>query len=100
MIGSGDLNSRVAKDLLKEVVFEDADPKKLATQRGLLQQNSEADLLPLITQIIADNAVVATEYKAGKDSAIQFFNWTSYETNQRGCKSGCLEVFVEKELLN
>jgi len=100
MIGSGDLNSRVAKDLLKEVVFEDADPQKLATQRGLLQQNSEADLLPLITQIIADNAVVATEYKAGKDSAIQFLIGQAMKLTKGAANPAVLKSLFEKELLN
>jgi aspartyl-tRNA(Asn)/glutamyl-tRNA(Gln) amidotransferase subunit B len=100
MIGSGDLNSRVAKDLLMEVVFQGEDPQKIATQRGLLQQNSEADLLPLITQIIAENKAVATEYKAGKDSAIQFFIGQAMKLTKGAANPAALKSLFEKELSN
>lgn len=72
MVASGDINSRVAKDLLLEVVFEGNDPRKIAEEKGLLQDSSEDSLQEIVDQIITENATVVEEYKSGKESAIQF----------------------------
>jgi len=72
LVVKGDINSRIAKDLLPEVVFAGADPGVLAAERGLLQKSSTADLLPIITEIITTHAGVVAEYKAGKEASLQF----------------------------
>jgi aspartyl-tRNA(Asn)/glutamyl-tRNA(Gln) amidotransferase subunit B len=66
------INSRVAKDLLLEVVFDDKDPLSLVKERGLMQDNSEGALVPLVEQVISDNPAVVSDYKAGKESVLQF----------------------------
>ncbi len=72
LISEDKLTSRVAKDLLAEVVFMRADPEKIATERGLIQTNSTDTLAPIIQKIIADNATVVEDFKAGKEAALQF----------------------------
>lgn len=72
MVVDKKLTSRVAKDILAEVVFGGNDPQTLAEERGLLQDNSVDTLLPVVDEIIAQNASVVSEYKSGKDSALQF----------------------------
>ena len=72
MVVAGTITSRVAKDLLKEVVFDGHSPKQLAEERGLLQSNSSEELLPIVEQIISEHAAVVAEYKQGKEQAMQF----------------------------
>lgn len=72
MVAANEITSRVAKDLLPEVVFDGADPRILAKERNILQQNSEDDLLPVVETVLADNPAVVAEYKAGKEASIQF----------------------------
>lgn len=72
MITEGKITSRVAKDLLSEVILNGASPEKLASERGLLQENSKKTLEPIIERIISDHAGVVAEYKAGKKTALQF----------------------------
>lgn len=72
MVLDGEINSRAAKDMLEEVVFAGVDPKSLAETKGLLQNNSTEFLEDLVVKIIADNAVVVEEVRAGKESALQF----------------------------
>jgi len=72
LLNEGKINSRIAKDLLKEAVFDGIDPEEMANSRGLLQQNSEEDLRAVIEVIISENPSVVAEYKAGKESSIQF----------------------------
>ncbi len=72
MISAGDISSRGAKDLIALLLKENASPKSLAEKHGLIQKSNAADLVPAIEKVIADNAAVAAEYKAGKAASLQF----------------------------
>ncbi len=96
IVVSGDLNSRVAKDLLQEVVFEGLDPLKTAEERGLLQKNSEEDLIPIVETIIAEHADVVAEYKAGKESSIQFLVGQGMKATQGAANPGVLVALIKK----
>lgn len=72
MVSKKEINSRIAKDLLPEVVFENMEPKALAEERGLLQQSSEDTLVPVVDEIIRLHSAVVDEYKNGKEAALQF----------------------------
>jgi aspartyl-tRNA(Asn)/glutamyl-tRNA(Gln) amidotransferase subunit B len=72
LVSEGKITSRVAKDLLPEVVFEGLSAQDIAISRGLLQQNSEDALRPIVETIIADNPAVVAEYRSGKESSLQF----------------------------
>ena len=72
MLSNDSITSRVAKDLLREVVFEGKSPLDLAEQRGLIQKNNADDLQVVIDTIISQNPDVVAQYKAGKEASIQF----------------------------
>jgi aspartyl-tRNA(Asn)/glutamyl-tRNA(Gln) amidotransferase subunit B len=72
MLVNQSINSRTGKDLLPEVLFAGADPEKVAKERGLLQLQSIDDLLPLVQQVIAEQATVVAEYQAGKEASLKF----------------------------
>lgn len=71
MAHAGEITSRGAKDILAMIAKEDASPKAIAENEGLLQQNNEDDLKPIIAQVIADNAAMVTQYKEGKEAVLQ-----------------------------
>ena len=98
MLGAGELTSRVAKDLLKEVVFEGGDPQEIAKERGLLQQNSEDDLLPLIQQIITENDAVVAEYKAGKDASLKFLVGQGMKLSKGSANPQVLEKLLKNSI--
>lgn len=72
MIYEGKINSRVAKDILFEVVVGGNDPMKLVSDRGLDQNNSEDEIQKIIDEVITSHSAVVSEYRAGKESALQF----------------------------
>lgn len=72
MLQANRVTSRVAKDLLPEVVIQGLDPEHLATERGLLQNDSKEALVPIVESVIEQNPGVVAEFKGGKDSALQF----------------------------
>lgn len=96
MVAEGKLTSRVAKDLLKEVVFENINPEEIAKERGLLQQNSEEDLIPIVKALIEQNQAVVDEYKAGKESAMQFLVGQGMKATRGSANPGVLVAVIKK----
>ena len=98
MVESGEITSRVAKDLLKEVVFEGADPKNIAKERGLLQTSSTDDILPVVKDLIANNPTVVEEYKAGKETAIKFLVGQGMKETKGSANPAILLQILQDEL--
>lgn len=72
MLNTGLINSRVAKDLLKEVLVSNEDPEKIAKERNLLQSSDPAELLPVVKSVIEEFPEIAEEYRGGKENSLQF----------------------------
>ena len=66
------ITSRIAKDLLKSVVFEGIDPQKAVIEGGLLQNDSKEALAGIVADIVAQNPTVVSDYRNGKQAALQF----------------------------
>jgi aspartyl-tRNA(Asn)/glutamyl-tRNA(Gln) amidotransferase subunit B len=72
MINSNLINSRVAKDLLKEMLDGDFDPEHTAKERGLLQSSDSNTLQVVVDEIINEFKSVVEEYHKGKENSVQF----------------------------
>ena len=72
MLDRGEIGSRVAKDLLLQVLFKLKDPEIVAKEQGLLQLSSTDDLQAVILKVIEGNEKVVADYKAGKEASVQF----------------------------
>ncbi|MEX0930916.1 MAG: Asp-tRNA(Asn)/Glu-tRNA(Gln) amidotransferase subunit GatB [Candidatus Paceibacterota bacterium] len=72
MVSAREISSRVAKDLLYEVVFKGIEPRKIANERDLLQKSTSEQLLPIVREIISENSSVVADYKDGKEASLQF----------------------------
>jgi aspartyl-tRNA(Asn)/glutamyl-tRNA(Gln) amidotransferase subunit B len=71
-VHSGKINSRVAKDLLPQVIIDSADPEELILKGGLAQDSSLDSIQKMVDAVISENAEVALEVKHGKEAALQF----------------------------
>ncbi len=71
MATGAELTSRGAKDILAILVLDDQDPKTLAQEKGLLQQNDEEALRTIVLKIISEQDALVAQYKAGKESILQ-----------------------------
>lgn len=98
LVAKNEINSRVAKDLLKEVVFDGEKPLELAKSRGLLQEHSEDALSSLVETVIAENQAVVSEYKEGKASAIQFLVGQGMKASKGSANPGVLLQLLKKNL--
>ncbi len=98
LVADKTLTSRVAKDLLSEVVFESNDPKDLAEKRGLLQNNDEDAIKEIVKTIIADNKSVADEYRGGKDASLKFLIGQAMKITKGSANPAVLSDLFKKEL--
>lgn len=71
MVSDDKITSRGAKDILARIAEKDADPESIAESEGLLQQNDEEALRTIVQKIIADQAGLVAQYKAGKETIVQ-----------------------------
>lgn len=90
MLRNNKITSRVAKDLLKEVVFEGVDPLEIAQLRGLIQENSDESIRLLVDEVIKNNPTVVAEYKAGKETSIQFLIGQAMKVSKGSANPGLL----------
>jgi aspartyl-tRNA(Asn)/glutamyl-tRNA(Gln) amidotransferase subunit B len=71
MVSEGVVTSRGAKDILVMIFKEHKAPSALAKEHGLLQENNEEALLPIIETVIAEHEKIALDYTGGKETALQ-----------------------------
>jgi len=97
MITKGELSSRGGKDILAVMFEKGGEPKKLADQMGLIQKNDAAALEIIINEVVANNTNVVEEYKAGKDSLLQFLIGQGMKLSKGSANPGLLkELFIKK----
>lgn len=72
LIASGELSSRMAKDVLSEMADTGADPRLIINKRGMKQVFDEGAVREVVLEVISANEKVAADYKSGKMNALQF----------------------------
>jgi aspartyl-tRNA(Asn)/glutamyl-tRNA(Gln) amidotransferase subunit B len=72
LISSGDLSSRGAKDTLALLLAEGGQAEEIARREGLMQISDESQLSEAVQKVLAEHQSVADEFKAGKESSLQF----------------------------
>jgi len=98
MLIANEISSRGAKDVLAIMVKESAPAKEIADKHGLIQKNDEGELLTVVQKIIADNPSVVEEYKAGKETSIQFLVGQGMKATKGSANPGMLMQLLKKEL--
>jgi len=72
MLAEKKISSRSGKDLLAASLGTNADPEVMAKEQGLFQDSDAGKLAGIIDEVIAANAAVAADYRAGKEAALEF----------------------------
>lgn len=92
------ITSRVAKDLLPEVIFEGIQPLQVVEERGLAQENSKEGLVTMVQEIIAAHPAVVAEYKGGKESTVQFLVGQAMKASKGSANPKVLLELFREEL--
>ncbi len=72
MFVSAELSSRGMKDILAILVREGGDPESIAKEKGLIQIHDTDALGAVIDTVLAREIKVVAEYRAGKQTALQY----------------------------
>lgn len=74
LLSNNELSSRGVKDLLPFLLNgKEADVKKLAEEKGLIQKNDPEALKAIVAEVIAENPTQVASYKSGQESMFMFF---------------------------
>ena len=72
MIDEKKLSSRGAKDTLQIMLNDQSSPELIAEKNGFIQKNDEGEIIKIVTDIVNKNPSVVSDYKNGKQAALQF----------------------------
>ncbi len=98
MTSRGDISSRGAKDILKILVEEGGDPKRIAEEKDLIQKSDIENLKIIVQEIIIANDAAVNEYKAGKEASLQFLIGQGMKKTKGSGNPKVLKELFENEL--
>ncbi len=97
MVSSNDLSSRGAKDVLLKMLESGGKPKDIAEAAGLIQVSDTEALRVVVRGVLNEHAGVAAEFKAGKESSLQYLVGQAMKaTKGAGNPSALKEVLLEE----
>jgi aspartyl-tRNA(Asn)/glutamyl-tRNA(Gln) amidotransferase subunit B len=67
LVAAGTISRKQAKDVLDECLDEPKRPKQVVEERGLAQVSDVGELEAVVDRVLADNADVVADYRAGDD---------------------------------
>ncbi len=97
MVSSKKISSRAAKDLLAESVKSPIDPEVLAQERGLFTV-TDGDIEGIVDEVIAKNASVVSDFKAGKAAALEYLVGQSMKTLKGAADPMVLRQLIQERL--
>ncbi len=72
LIHSGQISSKIAKQVLAEMFKTGADPSNIIEEKGLVQITDEDEIEKIIKEVISKNPKVVQDFKKGKTNAFQY----------------------------
>lgn len=99
MTAGGEISSRVAKDVMREMFSAGGDPSDIVDKKGLKQVGDESELGEIAKRIVEKNPGPVADYKKGKESALQFFVGQGMRASKGSANPAILKKLFT-ELLN
>jgi len=73
LVDSGRISTRIAKDVLAEMLATGADPERVVTERGLEVLDDRAALRDIVDRLLAAHPDKVAAYRAGRTGLLGFF---------------------------
>lgn len=73
MIDQGVISGKIAKIVFEEMFNSGLSAEQIVKEKGLTQVSDASSIIPIIDQVIAENAEFVNEYKNGKEKLFGFF---------------------------
>jgi len=72
LLSKGEISSRSAKDILKEMFLTGLDPRQIIRDNGLTKLSDNTIIEQIVGETIKENPKAVEDYKKGKENALQF----------------------------
>ena len=72
LIIKGEISSRLAKEILREMAASGLDPRRIIVEKGLIQISDEETIKKAVMEIIAKNPKAVIDYKKAKKILCNF----------------------------
>lgn len=98
LIYKGEISSKIAKQVLKEMFETKADPSHIIEEKGLTQLTDIGEIEDIIKQVISKNPKAVEDYKKGKQNALQFLAGQVMAATQGRAKPDTVQELLKKLL--
>lgn len=96
MVSKGEISSRGAKDILKNLEQGETDPQSIAKRLNLIQKSDTNELTKIAEKIIKENSRAVAEYRKGKISSLEFLVGQAMKETKGGANPQVLkEIFTK-----
>lgn len=98
LIVDGTISSKIAKKVFQELIKNGGDPKVIVKEKGLIQLSDPAQLLPIINEVLDNNAQSIEDFKNGKDRAVGFLVGQIMKATKGQANPGVVNQLLKQEL--
>lgn len=98
LVAENTVSSRGAKDVLEVWVREGGDPKEIADKLNILQISDDLALEGIVKDVIIENPNVVTDFKAGKESALQYLVGQGMKASKGAANPAKLQELLRKAI--
>ena len=98
LIVDGTISSKIAKKVFQELMKNGGDPKVIVKEKGLIQLSDPAQLLPIINEVLDNNAQSIEDFKNGKYRAVGFLVGQIMKATKGQANPGVVNQLLKQEL--
>jgi len=98
LIYKGEISSKIAKQVLKEMYDRGADPSHIIKEKGLSQMSNQKELEEIIKDVISKNPKPVEDYKKGKENALQFLAGQVMAKTRGRAKPDTVQEILKEQL--
>lgn len=96
LVAAGDLNDKLARQVIEGVLAGEGDPDTVVEKRGLKVVSDEGALSTAVDEAIAGNAAIADKIRAGKVAAAALVGAVMKATRGQADAARVRELILEK----
>ncbi len=98
LVEAGTISAKQGKDVLDVMVAEGGAPEAIVRARGLTQISDEGALSGTVREVLAANAAVVSDFRAGKDKAFGFLVGQVMKATRGQANPALVNSLLRKEL--
>ncbi|GIW35157.1 MAG: glutamine--tRNA ligase [Meiothermus sp.] len=99
LLEAGEINTRIAKDVLAEAQESGTDPVEIVRQKGLRQVSDKVALEAIVDRVLAENTDKVAAYRAGKTGLLGFFVGQIMRETQGQANPQLVQELVRQKLV-